>query len=570
MGQNSAVGQPVVQRNESETIDMRPESFPYASPLVTLYFTDGPPLPVPIRLIEKSPKLFSCCGYDMTLHLAHIPNGPGHVLVNYLFTGVRVYAVAQDYGLPDLESLAKEGIEKLGNRLQAIRILDVLKDLLPNPSVKDILAESAGETLSFANALLKVVVELWCEKTYSPSPSLNNLAISQDRCDESAAAHVKAAPIVHFEHNPSNVLESTLDHEGSDTKCQEILKKKSKKEKRKMRKRAELSHNTTVEEQKHSREDRERVGDSKGDEIAPTAFTTIIPTSKPEASIAKDQQQSSATDYDEKSEPKPTPQPPFLFSSGFGLKMSLKNLLLQMRFTPFMGGIKRFQHICVQESYAKFLPEELRWKHELHSKVTGFKQSEIEGMALTCYFDHEEADRRIVQDGDDARDDGALLLEDTVIDELEVARILPHSLMKVDAGRELSPSKQVALGILNMFNSGAVRLIDGTNIDRPSNAITLTSFIYAAFGDFKVFFELILDQQPHTHQINTFYYRCLMRDLASPITRTLVSFGFSGPTTDFTFGRIRELELRCRSVQSRPREKVAMNTAIPQWSNWSD
>ncbi|KAI1113724.1 hypothetical protein F5Y14DRAFT_417060 [Nemania sp. NC0429] len=139
---------------------------------------------------------------------------------------------------------------------------------------------------------------------------------------------------------------------------------------------------------------------------------------------------------------------------------------------------------------------------------------------VTRYFDHKEADRRIIQNGDDARDDdGALLLEDTLIDELEVAHILPHSLMNADAGHL---SKQAALRILNMFDSGVVHLIDGTNIDRLSNAITLTSFIHAAFGDFKVFFEPIPDQQPHSYQIKTFYHRRLMRmrNLDFPITRT--------------------------------------------------
>ncbi|KAI0527764.1 hypothetical protein F5B22DRAFT_3173 [Xylaria bambusicola] len=57
---------------------------------------------------------------------------------------------------------------------------------------------------------------------------------------------------------------------------------------------------------------------------------------------------------------------------------------------------------------------------------------------ITRCFDHKEARNRMQQNGDDARDDnGVLLLEDTVIDELEVAHILPHSLMKVDGGREL-------------------------------------------------------------------------------------------------------------------------------------
>ncbi|GAP87820.1 hypothetical protein SAMD00023353_1601900 [Rosellinia necatrix] len=57
---------------------------------------------------------------------------------------------------------------------------------------------------------------------------------------------------------------------------------------------------------------------------------------------------------------------------------------------------------------------------------------------ITRKFDQSEADRRLQLDGDDARDDdGALLLEDTDIDELEVAHIFPYSLMKIDAGREL-------------------------------------------------------------------------------------------------------------------------------------
>ncbi|KAI8943957.1 hypothetical protein F4801DRAFT_305182 [Xylaria longipes] len=57
---------------------------------------------------------------------------------------------------------------------------------------------------------------------------------------------------------------------------------------------------------------------------------------------------------------------------------------------------------------------------------------------ITRCFDYKEARNRMQQNGDDARDDdGVLLLEDTVIDELEVAHVLPHSLMKADAGREL-------------------------------------------------------------------------------------------------------------------------------------
>ncbi|KAI3320344.1 hypothetical protein HD806DRAFT_242292 [Xylariaceae sp. AK1471] len=63
---------------------------------------------------------------------------------------------------------------------------------------------------------------------------------------------------------------------------------------------------------------------------------------------------------------------------------------------------------------------------------------------ITRKFDLAEATSRMRQDGDDARDDdGALLLDDiNSFDALEVAHILPHSLMKADANRETPLSKR--------------------------------------------------------------------------------------------------------------------------------
>ncbi|KAI0420365.1 hypothetical protein F5X98DRAFT_331917 [Xylaria grammica] len=140
---------------------------------------------------------------------------------------------------------------------------------------------------------------------------------------------------------------------------------------------------------------------------------------------------------------------------------------------------------------------------------------------ITRKFDHKEAASRTRKDGIDARDDdGSLLRENkSSVDVLEVAHILPHSLMEADAGRELNPSKQAALAILNMFDTGVVHLIEGTDIDRPRNAITLTPFLHSLFGNFEVFFEPIPDQQPHTYRINSFYPSYLMPELAFPITR---------------------------------------------------
>ena len=70
-----------------------------------------------------------------------------------------------------------------------------------------------------------------------------------------------------------------------------------------------------------------------------------------------------------------------------------------------------------------------------------------------------------------------------------------------------------------MFDSGATFLIEGTDIDRPRNAMTLTHSLHLWFGDFRIFFEPI-DQQTHTYCINTFLPPGLLGGLL-PVTRTL-------------------------------------------------
>lgn len=72
-----------------------------------------------------------------------------------------------------------------------------------------------------------------------------------------------------------------------------------------------------------------------------------------------------------------------------------------------------------------------------------------------------------------------------------------------------------------MFDTGVVHLIDGTDIDRPGNAITLTAFLHTLFGDFQVFFEPIPDQLPHTYQIASFYPPYLVSEITFPIIQTL-------------------------------------------------
>ena len=69
-----------------------------------------------------------------------------------------------------------------------------------------------------------------------------------------------------------------------------------------------------------------------------------------------------------------------------------------------------------------------------------------------------------------------------------------------------------------MFDSGVAHLIEGTEIDRPRNAITLGVRLHLLFGDFEVFFQPV-DYEEHTYRIDSFVPQAL-GDLL-PVTRKL-------------------------------------------------
>ncbi|KAF5023720.1 hypothetical protein F66182_4224 [Fusarium sp. NRRL 66182] len=104
---------------------------------------------------------------------------------------------------------------------------------------------------------------------------------------------------------------------------------------------------------------------------------------------------------------------------------------------------------------------------------------------------------------------------------LEVARILPHSLTQLDSRGELffeNASKEAALAILDMLDDGAAHLIEGVEIDRPRNALTLTQNLHTYFGDFRIFFKPE-GTVPHKYHIGTFLPQGFTYDV--PVTRTL-------------------------------------------------
>jgi hypothetical protein len=69
-----------------------------------------------------------------------------------------------------------------------------------------------------------------------------------------------------------------------------------------------------------------------------------------------------------------------------------------------------------------------------------------------------------------------------------------------------------------MFDDGVIHLIEGTDIDRPRNAITLTHDFHQ-LGNFEVYFKP-QDNQPHTYRIDSTRFG-ILRHRIFPIHWTL-------------------------------------------------
>jgi hypothetical protein len=77
-----------------------------------------------------------------------------------------------------------------------------------------------------------------------------------------------------------------------------------------------------------------------------------------------------------------------------------------------------------------------------------------------------------------------------------------------------------------MFDPGLASLIEGSNIDRPINAFTLTQEFHRVFGDFEIYFEPTPSpdsgiQTQHTYKIDSTRSIKVLRHPMLPVTRTL-------------------------------------------------
>lgn len=80
--------------------------------------------------------------------------------------------------------------------------------------------------------------------------------------------------------------------------------------------------------------------------------------------------------------------------------------------------------------------------------------------------------------------------------------------------------KRTAIAILTMFDDGVVHLLDGPEMDSPSNAaITLTPEFRRLFGDFQFYFEPAGDEQ-HSYVIDS-TRRGILRHRIFPVPRSL-------------------------------------------------
>lgn len=82
-----------------------------------------------------------------------------------------------------------------------------------------------------------------------------------------------------------------------------------------------------------------------------------------------------------------------------------------------------------------------------------------------------------------------------------------------------------------MFDIDAHRLIGGTDIDRPTNALTPTQNCHKEFGLFRMYFEAT--GPPRTYRIAS-YEIPIFSAISQPVTRTL----FQSPTIDSPLPRL--------------------------------
>jgi len=139
---------------------------------------------------------------------------------------------------------------------------------------------------------------------------------------------------------------------------------------------------------------------------------------------------------------------------------------------------------------------------------------------ITRAFDQAEAKVLFKGQGQALDDDGNPLTISEDYNFLEAAHIILYALNKAEGDNRIGEGKRTTIAILNMFDLGVAHLIEGADINRSYNALSLSLGRRRSFGQFEIFFEHLPDaDDPSTYRIGTFLHPALARPL--PVVRTL-------------------------------------------------
>ncbi|KAI9771423.1 MAG: hypothetical protein M1840_002043 [Geoglossum simile] len=142
---------------------------------------------------------------------------------------------------------------------------------------------------------------------------------------------------------------------------------------------------------------------------------------------------------------------------------------------------------------------------DLHTPIT----NRLSNLRATCLIRDQHRcvisglfDRATAQERSSFVDDGGLPLTDGGVISTEVSHIIPHALGEEATREDSSHTQEKAIfwDVMKLFNPRAEQLLDGVEIDRPFNAMTLSVDLHKTFGGLEWYLEEDdIDPQPNAY-----------------------------------------------------------------------
>ncbi|KAH0541374.1 hypothetical protein FGG08_004138 [Glutinoglossum americanum] len=174
------------------------------------------------------------------------------------------------------------------------------------------------------------------------------------------------------------------------------------------------------------------------------------------------------------------------------LTMSLANYLVHNFFLPLKGRASKTPQLTPH-----LIPAGDSGHVPTPNRLSNLRATCLARDSHRClvsgFFDRTTAYGRVP-----AIDDSGLALEPGKTIVTEVAHIIPHALAETaNETSPLDPPKAKFWDIMRLFHPYAERLLDGTGIDKPCNAMTLAVDLHQSFGSLQWYFEE--EPEPHAY-----------------------------------------------------------------------